>query len=381
MDSGVKYLSLERISHNVRDGTRMGGKMHDIIRTLMALAILMGASTAFAQDLTISTVTRAPFSMPADDADTGFSVDLLNAVADELGLTITYDRKDSFGDMLDAVQDGVVDAAIANISITAERESRMDFSQPIFESGVQVMMAAEASSSTAMLKALFTRQIGFAVLAALVLLFGGGMMMWVFERHKQPYFEGKARDAAFPAFWWALNLVVNGGFEERMPQSRGGRFFAVILVISSLFIVSIFVAQITAALTINAIQNNIENINDLDGRPVGTISESTSADYLLQRGIGFASYDDLDTLLAAFEAGDLDAVVFDGPILAYYVRTQSNGSAQLLERVYRPENYGMVFPTGSTLREDVDQAMLRLREDGTYNELLIRWFGAAYARR
>lgn len=112
-----------------------------------------------------------------------------------------------------------------------------------------------------------------------------------------------------------------------MPQSRGGRFFAVILVVSSLFIVSIFVAQITAALTINAIQNNIDGINDLEGRPVGTIMASISADYMIKRGIGFQTFDDLEDLLAAFEDGDLDAAVLDGPILAYYVRTRSNGKA------------------------------------------------------
>lgn len=169
-----------------------------------------------------------------------------------------------------------MDAAIVNVSITAERERLMDFSQPIFDSGVQVMMRADDSAGLSMLKALFTRQIGLAVMAALVLLFGGGMLMWMFERHKQPYFDHKASDAAFPAFWWALNLVVNGGFEERMPQSCGGRFFAVILV-----------AQITAALTINAIQNNIDGINDLEARPVGTITASTSVDYMIKRGIGF----------------------------------------------------------------------------------------------
>ena len=111
-----------------------------------------------------------------------------------------------------------MDAAIANVSITAERERLMDFSQPIFDSGVQVMMRADDSAGLSMLKALFIRQIGLAVMAALVLLFGGGMLMWMFERHKQPYFDRKACDAAFPAFWWALNLVVNGGLEERMPQ-------------------------------------------------------------------------------------------------------------------------------------------------------------------
>jgi len=63
------------------------------------------------------------------------------------------------------------------------------------------------------------------------------------------------------------------------------------------------------------------------------------------------------------------------------VRTLGQGKAQLLERIYRPENYGMAFPSGSEVREDVDQAMLRLREDGTYDELLVKWFGPAYVRR
>ena len=140
-------------------------------------------------------------------------------------------------------------------------------------------------------------------------------------------------------------------------------------------------AQITAALTVSAIQSNIESISDLEGRRVGTIEGATAEAFLDQRGIAATTFEDLDQLFGAFEQGDLDAVVFDGPILAYYVRNQGQGQAELLERIYRPENYGMAFPTGSNLREDVDQTMLRLREDGTYDQLLVKWFGPAYVRR
>lgn len=356
-----------------------------IIKQLMLTFVLVlhaGIGVAQAADeILIATVERPPFAMLIDGVPTGFSIDLLNAAAAELGVTVEYQQSDSFQDMLAAVQSIQVDGAIANVSITAERERLMDFSQPIFDSGVQVMMPASSGSTGSILSALFTRQIALSILGALVLLFGSGMLMWAMERRSQPYFDRDAKDAGFPAFWWALNLVVNGGFEERVPQSKGGRFFAVILVISSLFIVSIFVAQITAALTVNAIQQSVDSIDDLDGRRVGTIAGSTSADYLDRRGINSQGFEGLDPLIAAFEHEKLDAVVFDGPILAYYVRTQGNGKAELLERVYRPENYGMVFPTGSKLREDIDQAMLRLREDGTYDELLIKWFGAAYSRR
>lgn len=352
-----------------------------VLAVISMMLVVTGVTAQTAENLSIATVSRAPFSMEVDGQTAGFSIDLLGAVAEELNLTVNYIRKDSFAEMLDAVKNREVDGAIANISITAERERMMDFTQPIFDSGIQVMMPAGESDSAAVLSAIFTRQIGLSILGALVLLFGGGMLMWVFERRHQEYFNRSATDAGFPAFWWALNLVVNGGFEERVPQSRGGRFFAVMLVVSSLFIVSIFVAQITAALTVSAIQSNIESITDLEGRQVGTIAGSTSETFLGQRGILPVGYENLDQMFAGFEAGELDAVVFDGPILAYYVRNQGKGNAELLERIYRPENYGMAFPTGSDLREDVDQAMLRLREDGRYDELLIKWFGPAYVRR
>lgn len=310
--------------------------------------------------------------------DVGFSVDLLNAAAQALDVEVIYRRFESFAEMMRAVEAGETDAAIANISITAQRERVMDFTQPIFDGGIQVMLRADEGSNV--LSVLLTRDVGLLVLAAVILLLAGGMLMWLFERKHQPYFDHGARDAVFPAFWWALNLVVNGGFEERIPRSRPGRVFGVLLVIGSLFIVSIFVAQITAALTVNAIQDNVDNLSDLEGRKVGSIEGSTTSAFLNERGIPHQNYDDPDALLAAFEAKDLEAVAFDGPILAYYVQTRGAGEARLLERIYRPEKYGMAFPTGSTLRERFDQEFLRLREDGTYAELMVTWFGAAYAR-
>lgn len=366
-----------------RGTRRMGNfvRFKGIVASVLLWLLAQGAVAQTSREIVVSTVTRAPFSMEMDGEHTGFSIDLMNAVAAELNLQVTYDRKTTFAGMLDAVQNGTADAAIANISITADREMNMDFTQPIFDSGIQVMLPAGPSPTASIFAALFTRQIGIAVAAALVLLFGGGMLMWVFERNKQEYFNRPAREAAFPAFWWALNLVVNGGFEERVPQSKPGRAFAVVLVVSSLFIVSIFVAQITAALTVSAIKESIDNIADLDGRRVGTLAGSTTAEYLNRRGIGHAGYDSLEHLLDAFEEKNLDAVVFDGPILAYYVRTEGAGQAQLLERIYRPENYGTAFPTGSSLREEVDLTILRLRENGTYGELLLKWFGPAYAER
>jgi polar amino acid transport system substrate-binding protein len=43
--------------------------------------------------------------------------------------------------------------------------------------------------------------------------------------------------------------------------------------------------------------------------------------------------------------------------------------------VFRKEDYGIVFKSGSPLRRDVDGALLAMREDGTYQQLYDKWFG------
>lgn len=330
-----------------------------------------------ADALVFATVDRPPFSTIRDGEPEGFSIDLMRAIAERLGRPLVFAPQPQFADMLSAVRDEAVDGAIANISITAAREAEMDFSQPIFESGLQILLPAEDSTIGRLLGVL-NGEIVMLGLAALGLLFGGGMLMWVFERGRQPYFDRPAKDALFPSFWWALNLVVNGGFEERMPMSRFGRVFAVCLVISSLFIVSVFVATITAAVTVDALQESVESINDLDSRRVATVSGSTSAEFLAARDIAHVGYGSPAEMLAAFSAGKADAVVFDGPILAYFVTEDDTAGARLIDRVYRPENYGIALPEGSPLREEINRALLSLREDGSYGALVDKWFGERF---
>lgn len=348
-----------------------------LLATMLLLSALLPANAQSDDPLKIATVHRPPFAFTDTPIVRGFSIDLMRAIGADIGRDVKFETQSSFAAMLGKVTSEEVDGAIANISITTERERAMDFSQPIFASGIKILIPKEGSSSS-IFAALFTWDIAFVVLSGLALLFFGGMLMWLFERRAQPYFDKPAREAMFPSFWWALNLVVNGGFEERVPRSPLGRVFAVMLVVSSLFIVSIFVASITAAMTVNALSSNVKNLRDLETRRVATISGSTSADFLKANGLVFADYASPKEMFNAFEQGVANAVVFDGPILAYYQQTVGAGKARVLERTYRPENYGIVLPSGSPLKEEIDQVLLKFRVDGTYEDLLNKWFGNNY---
>lgn len=327
--------------------------------------------------LRLATVTRAPFSLVENEEDTGFSIELWRALASAMNRETEIVRVETFAEMLAMVRNREVDAAVANISITAEREVGMDFTQPIFAGGLQVMVPAEQSLMGGFGAVLLSPDLAIAIAAAFGLLFVVGMLMWMFERHRQPYFDLPFRKAFFPSFWWALNLLVNGGFEERQPRSGPGRLLAVLLVVGSLFLVSAFVARITTTMTVNAIEGSITSVNDLYGKRVGTTEGSTAAAFLDRRDLRYLGFDGLDDLFDAFEQGALDAVVFDAPILSYYVNTAGSDSVRLVGRVFLPENYGIALPSGSELAEPLNQSLLGLRESGEYDAIRRRWFGSA----
>ena len=102
---------------------------------------------------------------------------------------------------------------------------------------------------------------------------------------------------------------------------------------------------------------------------------STASAFLSERQIQHRQFASYQELIASFEAMELDAVVFDGPILEHYLTQSSATDAHLLERVFRPEDYGIALPQGSALREPINRILLRMAETGTYTELTSKWFG------
>lgn len=324
--------------------------------------------------LKIMTIERKPFAMVMNGKLVGFSIELWQTMAEELGLEYSFEIAQQFGEMLAKVERREADAAIANITITSAREQKMDFTQPIFDAGIQVMVR-DADGQVGLFGALFNwEMLGLVVLAG-VILFVIANLMWFFERRDQPYFQYPYKEGIWRSFWWALNVIVNGGFEERVPQTRRGRVFAVFLVIASLFLVSAFVAKITAALTVSELKSQIQSYRDLFNRRVGTTAGSTSAAFLDFHSVPYRAFNGLEDVFQALEARELDAVVHDAPVLAYYVNTRGRGEARLVGSVLRPEKYGVALQAGSPLRERFDRVLLKMREDGRYEELYRRWFG------
>lgn len=89
--------------------------------------------------------TFAPFEFEKDGKRVGIDIDLLNAIAANQGMELDI-KPLGFDAALQAVQSGQADGIMAGMSITDKRKQVFDFSEPYFDSGVQ--MAVKKSDNT-----------------------------------------------------------------------------------------------------------------------------------------------------------------------------------------------------------------------------------------
>lgn len=106
-------------------------------------ALFAGAAPAVAADdgetYVIGTdTTFAPFEFTNSDGElVGIDMDLLRAIAEDQGFEVEI-RQLGFDAALQALQSNQVDAVMAGMSITEERQQTFDFSDPYFTSGIQL---------------------------------------------------------------------------------------------------------------------------------------------------------------------------------------------------------------------------------------------------
>jgi polar amino acid transport system substrate-binding protein len=48
---------------------------------------------------------------------------------------------------------------------------------------------------------------------------------------------------------------------------------------------------------------------------------------------------------------------------------------QVVGNIFRKESYGILFPSNSPYRKPVNEALLKIRENGAYDRLYRKWFG------
>lgn len=362
--------------------------MRNLIAVLVVLmAITLGGLAlpeAFAQsdDVTepVSVVTKdiEPFVFVNGDEVSGFSIDLLQALMLAMGRTYSIEIVETVGEQIDAVADGEADLAIAAISITEEREQRVDFSHSYYESGLGIL--AKSGSSTPLLDSLsvafsptLLRLFALVVLTVVV----AGHVIWLVERKRNPEFPVSYLRGVWEGIWWAAVTVTTVGYGDRTPLGRIGRLFGIFWMFAGLFIIANFTAGVTSQLTLQSIQGAINGPEDLRGKQVAAVSGTTGDAWLTGEGIGHRAVDTIEEAYALLDSGQVQAIVYDHPVLLYYALQNEDGGYIVPGGAFNKEDYGIAVPEGSPLREELNRALLSVFEDGTYERIHTKWYGEA----
>jgi polar amino acid transport system substrate-binding protein len=305
----------------------------------------------------------------------GFSVELWEKISQEMKLPYQFQVYPTLAEMLNAVKTGKADAAIAAISITADREKQFDFSYPMFSSGLRILVRHPKQGSTFLntVKEIVSPALLQIILIALVMVFIAAHIVWLLERgHHEAMISRHYWPGIFEAAWWAGATLATQA--DEMPRSLQGRLTAIVWMFTSVVFVAYFTATFTTVLTVQKLQGEIQGLKDLSGRVVATTTGSTAADFLRSKRLKTLELPKIEDAYQALLDKKADAVVFDAPVLTYYSVNQGQGKVLLVGDVFRDENYGIVLPRSSPSRKDINAALLVLKENGNYQEIYDRWF-------
>ena len=345
-------------------------------------APLLAQTSGPVAPLKIGTRVVSPFVMRDEGGKlTGFSIDLWTAIARDMKVQYDFVVAPDLSTLLSDVAAGRSDLAIAAISITAERERSFDFSQPMFDGGLQIAVAqgpaADPDPITAFLSFVWSKAFLEILAAICVLMLLPAPFIWLLERNSgEELLDAKTSLGQFgQAVWWSVCALV--GQAQDMPSRLVGRLIAVPWIMFAVLFASYFTAAVATRMTVKQLERGIDGPADLPGHKVVSVAGSSAAAWLRARNISAKETADIEKALDAVESGDAQAVVYDEPVLGYHASHGRKGRLRLTGPVFQPEHYGVMFQPGAPQRRVIDEALLRLKENGEYQRIRQKWFASA----
>lgn len=322
--------------------------------------------------LIIGTKEAPPFVIRNEDGTySGISIDLWDRLAKDLNLKYRLTERDLEG-LLRGLRDRSLDAAVGALTITAERAEDIDFTHPFHTAGLGVAVYKKGKKSWHGIinRILSSQFIGIVALLSFI-LFLMAVLVWFFERRRNvDQFGGGILKGIGSGFWWSAVTMTTVGYGDKAPRTFWGRFVALIWMFAAIIMVSSFTATIASILTVSQIEASIKTPEDLAMQRVGTVANSTSEEYLIKNRLHYRVYESPEQGLQAILDGEVDAMVYDVPILKYLVNKQMKKGLEVLPFTFERQDYGIGLQADSPLRKSINLTLLQIIQEPSWQDIL-----------
>ena len=218
-----------------------------------------------------------------DGSIVGVSVDLWRRVAEQLEREFELTPVSDMEAVLGGLERQRFDAAIGAITITPDREERVDFSYPAHRSGVAIARRRDTGPLSALV-AYGAAVSELSVLIALILgaLVLAGSAMWAIERHTRAETHGESAIATLrDGLYWAVVTMTTVGYGDKTPKTTPGRLVATLWMFGSLVLVSLLSTSLVSRLTAERVErNDVASRSELSGKTLAAVTQSSGAEYL-----------------------------------------------------------------------------------------------------
>lgn len=278
---------------------------------------------------------------------------------------------------LDDAATGELDLLIGPFTITSERLEQVNFTQPFFVSSLGVVVQQESPTIWSRVQPFFTRTALSSVGALVICLFLVGNGIWLAERRQNPeefprhYLRGVAS-----GMWFALVTLTTVGYGDKAPKTSYGRFITGIWMLISLIAVSSLIGGLASAFTLALSElpaDNFTQPEDMQGKRIAVVTGTTGEIWAGEYRAKLVPCNSIEEAIALVVDGKTDGAIFGRSTLEYYLFQNPGLPLQLVDFKINEENLGFVLPHDSPLSIPLNLTIVKLREDGTVQEMTDQW--------
>lgn len=128
--------------------------------------------------------------------------------------------------------------------------------------------------------------------------------------------------------------------------------------------------------------SDIASAADLEGKVVavqaGTTGQEAVESIMGKNNKNMKQFENNNLAIMELTSGGADAVVADNTVVEEYVKNNPDQKLTVVEDTdsFASEYYGLMFPKGSELKAEFDEAINKVLDSGKYAEIYNEWFGS-----